>query len=149
MQVFAQVVKIIADSVFNTADDVTSVLQRVARQSCGGQLQASAAKLDQVADWKSWINQLQLKVKNMTGPGSPHYFKFVRRGDLGMPLLAEHGHAGSGELAVEIEDFPARQRKDPKDVLLVVKAFMADRRPQQVIALAPASLRERILNGLR
>ncbi len=134
---------------FNNSADVVGVLRRVCRNSASGHDQASAGKLDQAATWKHWVCQLRLKFKNMTGPGSPHYFKFVRRCDLGLPLMKEHGHLGSSELAYEITDFPHNQHKDPKDVMLVVKSFMADRRPLQVVAIAPVSYQERILSGLR
>ena len=67
-----------ANAAMDTADDVIRVLRRVMRQSTGGnQLQATAGKLDQAARWASWATQLKLKLKNITGPGSAHYFKFI------------------------------------------------------------------------
>ncbi len=93
--------------------------------------------------------QLKTRLTNITGPGAPHYYKFVRRGDLGLPLSAEHGHLGAAELHAELIDFPAHSPKDGRDVMVVVKGFMGDAAASQVIALVPFSARSLILDGMR
>lgn len=130
--------------------DVVHILQSVCRKSSssGELLRARSYKLDQVAHWAAWASQLQVKLRYITGPGAPHMLKFVRRGDLGMPLKLEHGHCGVAELGCEIDDLPQRFPRRADDIMLVVKHHMADKAPSQVLALVPASTTNRLLEGV-
>jgi len=92
--------------------------------------------------------QLQMRITSVTGPGAPHYYKFVRRRDLGIPMPAEHGHIGANELKSEILDFPSSMKRDGRDVVVVVKNFMGDKEASQVIALAPFHLADKFLSGM-
>ena len=77
-----------------------------------------------------------IKVSNITGPHAPHLLKFVRRADIGVPLT-QAGHHVSAELGVEVDDF-TDMAKSAEDVMMVVKHWMSDVRPQQIIAMVPA-----------
>eukprot|EP00959_Pyramimonas_sp_CCMP1952_P471469 9498449-Pyramimonas_sp.AAC.1 len=59
---------------FDDANDVVRLLSRIARNSdSGGEIQAASEKLDQSARWASWAMQVGIRLKSITGPGSPHY----------------------------------------------------------------------------
>ena len=148
-QVFAQLTKVIAGSAFDTALDVVAILQGVCRRSGDhGLVRSCSYKLDETARWSDWVTQLRVRLKYITGPGAPHMLKFVRRCDLGMPLSQEHGHCGADELSLAVDDFAARQPRSADDIMLVVKHHMADRRPSQIIAVAPAAFRDRMLENM-
>jgi hypothetical protein len=149
MQVFAQLTKVIAGSAFDTALDVVAVLQDVCRRSGDRGLARSCAyKLDETARWSAWVSQVRVRLKYISGHGAPHMLKFVRRVDLGMPLSHEHGHCGTDELSLAIDDFAGRHQRSADDIMLVVKHHMADRRPSQIIAVAPAAFKDRMLEHL-
>ena len=73
-------------------------------------------------------------------------FKFVTRCDLGMPLNPEHGHTGHKENEVAVEDLPKMFKKSPDDVMLVVKQYMSDPQPMQIICLVPAHFRGKFIH---
>ena len=141
---FAQIAGIIAQSTFNTPDELVEILARVGRQSsANGETNVVASKLDQTADWKPWGARANIQITGHAQRGAPHYFRICRREDIGLAL--NHGHNGNSELEVEVVDFGAGVPKSADDVMVVVKHFMHDSRPQQIIALVPASEREAIL----
>ena len=39
-------------------------------------------KLDEAADWQTWIEQHGVNLSSLTGPGAPHYFRICLRGDI-------------------------------------------------------------------
>jgi hypothetical protein len=102
---------------------------------------ATAEQLDEASDWSMWTAALDMKMQFITGPAAAHFFKFCRRADLGAVLCAAEVHNCEGELQVAITEFEDGTRPDPEDVMLVVKHWMADPKPSQIIAVAPASAR--------
>ena len=98
---------------------------------------ALAYKLDQVAQWDTWTEKLNVTFKYMTGPDSPHYFKVCSRGDLGH-LPGPSCLDPTSELSeAATHDVPMPQRAD--DVVVVTKQFLSSRRPLQVLTIVPGS----------
>jgi len=164
-QVFAQVVKAIAGAIFDDPDDVVELLGRLCRASGGrprnttgakrqktsneeprppSNLAASAYKLDEVALWKDWGNPVGVKFTGHAQLASPHYFRLCRRVDIGMHI-SEAGHAGSSENNVSIIDFEPGVPRSADDICLVIKKFMADTCPAQILAVLPACRKAGIL----
>ena len=86
-----------------------------------------AYKLDESADWRTWLSETQLSASRLTGPQAPHFFRICRLKDIGRDLLSE------------VEGAPGMPAADMDDVVMVVRARMASPEPQQVLRLIPAT----------
>ena len=106
---------------------------------------ATGEQLEEASDWAGWARALPQTFSHITGPDAGHWFKFCRRADLGAELCSPHLHQSDGELSIPIEEFADGTPPDPDDVLLVVKHWMADAKPYQVLAVAPARARTLLL----
>lgn len=129
----------IAREHFDDPDELIDIIGRVFQNmhtDCP--LKTEAYKLDQIADWESWADHLNLNITNITGPGSCHYFRYCRRQDLGQPFL-DHGHSYSEEAMTPVEDFAPDVPRHADDVMCVVKAYLSSRKVLQIKAVCPAS----------
>ena len=122
-QVFGQLAAIIARHSWDDPDGLVDILSRVCRNARGSS-RASCTKLDQVGEWKNWFSHLQAQIKGMH---DIHWLKFCRREDLGVAAQAP----------IEMDDFPMNTPRSGGDIMIVVKQWMADKDPLQVIAFLP------------
>ena len=101
---------------------------------------AIAYKLDEVARWDEWWDQLGCTFSNLTGPDAPHYFRVCLRKDLGEVDAVPHDRRQ--ELRC-----PSENIGDPpqaEDIMLVVKSRLHDLDVKQVVQVLPAALRTRV-----
>ena len=152
-QVFAQVASVISGCVFNSAKDVLDILGRICRRSSTASgassfpTRAFATKLDETACWQEWSDRANIKFAGHAQKGSPHYMRICRREDIGLPLN-EQGHPNSSETLIPLDDFPEGQPRHGDDIVVVIKEWLADLAPIQIIVLVPVSLREKIRKSL-
>jgi len=102
---------------------------------------AWAYKLDEVAQWGEWWDQLGISFNNLTGPDAPHYFRLCLRSDVGRDAPLPHN--AKDELSCTTDAFPGCSAK-PGDVMLVVKARMHSLRISQIICVLPEHMRRRM-----
>jgi hypothetical protein len=103
---------------------------------------AWAYKLDEVAQWGEWWDQLGVSFNNLTGPDAPHYFRLCLRSDVGRDAPLPHN--AKDELSRTTEAFSGCSAK-PGDVMLVVKARTHSFRISQIICVLPEHMRRRML----
>ena len=98
-------------------------------------------KLDEVAPWCEWAEEVGVYFNNLTGPDAPHYFRVGLRCDLAtaMPIP----HSAKAESIQEL-DQGCGIPPHPDDVVLVVKARMHALSVSQVVRVFPAALRHRL-----
>ena len=125
-QVFAHMTTVIRSNSFNTPQALVELIMRMCRSSTSRRgttpstLNAMATKLDETAAWKDWSDRAGIKFRGHAQKGSPHYFRFCRRCDLGVPI-SNQGHDCSLENGVPIADFPPQS-----DVRLMTSCWLSN-----------------------
>jgi hypothetical protein len=127
-QIFGKVCHYIKQHKFDTPNVLVDLLADLTHANA----KVVATKLDQCADWNAWGARVGINFEGHAQKGAPHYFRFCRREDLGMPL-PDQGHSGAAERREICGDFRVKR---PGDVLLVVKHWLADAETVQVLAVA-------------
>ena len=92
-----------------------------------------AYKMDEVASWETWWDDLQVSYTQMTGPRAPHVFKICLRQHLG--TLGD-----TQEQSTLSEAFPGNFPPSGGDVVVVVKEYLHARSVHQIFTAWPARL---------
>ncbi|CAK9085947.1 Uncharacterized protein SCF082_LOCUS40690 [Durusdinium trenchii] len=121
-QLFSQQAALICRHTFDTPDEVVDIMdsmgrprdaaERERKRSKVVKVEAFASKLDETADWKSWVRQV----------GTVGQIRVARRGDVDPTSLG----------ACAVEEIPGRSAR-AGDLILVVKRRMANAEPFTVL----------------
>lgn len=68
----------------------------------------------------SWAQEASVKtiIFRTSRPDAPHLFRFVRRADLNVEVVADAG---------VVDDFPAEHPKDEADIFMICRHYMASK----------------------
>ena len=133
---FGQLTVKLAATEFNSAKEVVAILSKLFKDlgvDPGARANARAYKLDEVADWHDWWDELGLNLSRLTGPEAPHWFRICRRKDLGTLPNTQ------AERTTPWQVFPGNAPAAADDVMLVVKDRMASPDVLQVLTVLPAA----------
>ena len=90
-----------------------------------------AYKLDEAAAWRQWWDEVGLSFTQVTGPDAPHWFRFCALRDLGA-----HDREETEQTLTSVTGLPP---PCPDDIVMVVKAHMADPKVLQVVRVLSAA----------
>ena len=127
--VFGQAAVKMANADFDDDEELVAVLQRFlseANLDPGSDGDATAYKLDEAADWVSWLGEVPLQMSNLTGPLAPHSFHVCARRD----LTAE-------ELDAPCATPPGAPDPHDEDIVVAIKSRMSSPKSHQVALLVP------------
>ena len=116
-----------SNAVFDTDRQLCRVYQSCLNNACfeEGTFCADCYKQDNAANWRSWVEDIELDFSRLTGPAAPHGFRIVARCQLGDVRDAT---------LTSCQDAPPPH---PDDLVLAVHKFMSDKEPYQVCLLVP------------
>lgn len=135
-QAFGQVARLLMGKVISSADELVAILNdAVTSESRIRGSSAEASKLDEVANWKDFTQQLGLSFKGLR---RVHYFRFLRRKDLGSDVL---------DNVLELEEYGRRWVPHEDDIFLTTKRWLADKQVVRALVVVPASLAAEIRKG--
>ena len=110
---FGQItVKLSAKEFDDDDEDVIRLLTQILADvgiDKGAKENVQAYKLDESADWRSWMGETQLSLSRLTGPQAPHWFRICRLRDLG----PDHSR--------KLESTPGMPAVDMDDVMMAVR----------------------------
>ena len=135
-QAFGQVARLLMGKVISSADELVAILNDgVTSESRIRGSSAEASKLDEVANWKDFTQQLGLSFKGLR---RVHYFRFLRRKDLGSDVL---------DNVLELEEYGRRWAPHEDDIFMITKRWLADQQIARALVVVPASLATEIRAG--
>ena len=127
---FGQITVKLSAKEFDDDTEVIKLLQEILRDigiDTGAKENIRVYKLDESADWRSWMVETALSASKLTGPHAPHSFRICRLRDVGP------------DQTCELESAPGMPAADMDDVVMVVRARMASPSPQQLLRLIPTA----------
>ena len=168
-QAFSQQAALICRHVFDTPEMVTEIMDTMCRPDNPGErerkrnkchkVEASAEKLDEVAQWREWCSVAGIKLKGLRPLGiRVQHFGFVlplvglwvleligvcclfvfcfiwgQVGSIRICRRCDVDHRSMGWCTVQ--ELPGKLEKKPGDILLIAKKKMADAEPYSVVVL--------------
>ena len=117
-----------SNCVFHTANQLCEVYQEFLDNAVfeTGTFRKKTWKHDECANWREWIDEIQLSFACMTGPKAPHGFRILFRKQL------------DGVDDVERTCWPLAPPSHPDDLVMAVHRYMSDEKPFQIALLVPA-----------